>query len=253
MKKLITLMSVALVSPLSAGLVAHYTMDNDADFGENSGSATIGLNSISGIGATDGKFGGGAEFTVGSSVFWTNQFGSANTDLSQFSVSMHVRTTATANWKDYISFGTNNSVVFVFESNGASPQSVSLYNIGDVGGVASSAISGTPQINDGNWHHLGLTSDGANITFYIDGAAIGSTAYTGTGTITAFQLASRFGEGARAINSDIDDVAVYDEALSATQMEYLSNNVATVSAIPEPSSMTLLGISSLALILRRRR
>lgn len=254
MKTLITLLSISLATPMYAGLVAHYTMDNDANFGENTGTASISLNSIGGISATTGKFGGAAAFTAGSSTFWTNSFNSANTDLSQFTLSMHVRTTATLNWKDYISFGTGNNVVFVFESNGAVPQSVSLFNIGNVGGTSEGSISASsPQINDGEWHHLALTSNGTELTFYIDGSEAGTAAYSGTGTISAFQIASRFGESARAITSDIDDVAVYDETLTAGQIAYLTNNAATATPVPEPSSLALLGLGSAAFLFRRRK
>ncbi|WP_377178010.1 LamG-like jellyroll fold domain-containing protein [Rubritalea tangerina] len=236
---------------VSAALVAHYTMDDGGNLGANSGSATINWNSQSGAtGISPGKLGNAGAFVAGSSSFWSNQFASANTDVSNFSLSMHVRTTTTANWDDFVSIGIGNNS-FVLEKNGSN--GVSLFNIGNVGGVASGGIASSIIVNDGAWHHIGMVSNGSTIELFMDGVSQGSVAYTGTGTLSSFQLASRFGDGARAITTDIDDVAVYDTALSAGQMQWLSSNVATTTPVPEPSSSLLIALSALGLTLRRKR
>ncbi|MGA0846923.1 MAG: LamG-like jellyroll fold domain-containing protein, partial [Luteolibacter sp.] len=155
----------------------------------------------------------------------------------------------------FVSIGTNNSVVFVLERTGA--EGVYNYNIGSVGGTSEGVIgyvpgSGTFDVDDGTWHHLGITVGGGTITLYIDGVSRDSTAYSGSGPISAFQLASRFGDAARAITTEIDDVAIYNEALSDEQMSWLSSNAATANPIPEPSTALLGGLGLLAIFRRRR-
>ncbi|QQL46423.1 PEP-CTERM sorting domain-containing protein [Sulfuriroseicoccus oceanibius] len=72
--------------------------------------------------------------------------------------------------------------------------------------------------------------------------------------MSAFQLASRFGDGDRAITTEIDDVAIFDNTLTDGEMLFLSTNAAASAvAVPEPSSAALLGLGGLALILRRRK
>ncbi len=56
-----------------------------------------------------------------------------------------------------------------------------------------------------------------------------------------------------AFSGSIDDVQIYDEALSASDATFLLNNAGTAVGVPEPSSTALLGLGGLALILRRRK
>jgi hypothetical protein len=132
------------------------------------------------------------------------------------------------------------------------------YNIGSVGGTTEGQVGYAPgaatfDVDDGQWHHLGITVGGGNLSLYIDGVNRGSTTYSGTGSISAFQLASRFGDGARAITTEIDDVAVYDQTLTDDQMAWLSTNEATASAIPEPSTLAILLLSCIGLLHFRRK
>ncbi|MBP7276043.1 MAG: LamG domain-containing protein [Kiritimatiellae bacterium] len=239
-----------VLSTARADLVAHYTFDNSGDLGANSGSASIPWGNFSNVTQTTGLFGAGAgSFVAGTSEAWTPNFGAANANLNNFSLSMHVKQFNATNWRDYISIGTGNDVVFVFEDNGTG---VSLYNIGNVGGSTAPDLGNleysATQIDDGEWHHLGLVVTGGNTTLYVDGASQGSATYNGSGTISAFQLASRFGDGVRAITAELDDVGVWNEALTADQMAYFSAN-----AIPEPATFSIVLATLGAALIRRRR
>ena len=213
------LIATALAIPASAALVAHYTFDDSTNLGANSGTAAIAWGQFSGVSQTTGLIGGAGSFTAGASEAWTGAFGSAGADLSNFSLSMHVKSTG-ADWKDFVSIGTGNQVVFVLETTtdyGNPPaHGLALYNIGQVGGTAANEgnVVSAADARGGNWHHLGFSVSGGQTTLYVDGVNQGSADYSGSGLITAFQLASRFGTGARAITAEIDDMGVWDNPLT---------------------------------------
>lgn len=237
-------------SSVSAAMVANFTFDDDTNLGANTGTVATSWNSFTGVNQTAGLFGtGSGSFISGASGAWDSSF-AVGANLSSFSISMHVKTpVGGTSWKDFVSIGIGNQV-FVLEQTGA--LGLANYNIGDVGGDAgTTGSSNAVNITDNAWHHIGLTVGGNVATLYVDGANVSSGAYTGSGLITSFQLASRFGEGARSITTEIDDVAIFDTTLSNSEMSFLSNNAA--AAVPEPSSAALLGLGGIALILRRRK
>lgn len=123
---------------------------------------------------------------------------------------------------------------------------------GTIEDTATSAI-GT-LFNDGNWHNVALVFDGtlATKTFgiYVDGVLRGSDTAIGTsGVVGGTDLDPVvIGEYAtlvanRSFAGDIAAVRFSDTALSAEQF----------MAIPEPTSLALLGCASALLLLARRR
>lgn len=232
------------VSSASAAMVANYTFDNTLDLGENTGSGSTTWNESSGATAVAGKFGGAGAFDGGNTQFWNSTFSTLGIDGASFSLSMHVKGTP-ADWTDFVSFGNAASGIVFFEQTGGGGAAV--WGNGASGGLN---LTGGPVVNDGGWHQLGVVADGATISFYVDGVLVSSQANTLTGTLDSFQIGARWAEG-RNITADIDDVAIYDTALSAGEMLHLSSNAA--AAVPEPSAAALLGLGGLALILRRRK
>lgn len=236
MKNLITtfLASAAAVSTGSAELVAYFTFDDADDLGANTGSVATDWSAFNNVTQSPGRFGAGAgSFVAGSSQAWDADFNVGN--LEEFSVSLHVKSTQSASWDDFVSIGTGNEVVFVLERNGS--EGVSLYNIGDVGGAGNDGISYGPgtdtfDVDDGEWHQIGMTVGSGEVTLYIDGEPRGNRPYEGSGPVSAFQLASRFGAGVRAITAELDDVAVYNETLTPEEMAVLSENPALATAAP---------------------
>jgi hypothetical protein len=86
-------------------------------------------------------------------------------------------------------------------------------------------VTGTAAIIDGEWHHFVLTRDSGTVQVYIDGVADGASA-TITKSITnpvALQV-GRLMNGLEYWNGDLDEFAIWDSALSPSQIIQLYNN-----------------------------
>jgi PKD repeat protein len=93
-------------------------------------------------------------------------------------------------------------------------------------GVAVLGTSTGTIPNDSGWHHIAFTRSGNTYTFYIDGAAAGS--FTDSTTINATTVDFQIGREAhkddhfsksRPLLGSIDEVAVYNTALSAARIQ----------------------------------
>jgi len=121
--------------------------------------------------------------------------------------------------------------------------------------------SATAITNDGEWHLVVATFDGSTRHLYIDGnlqsgsgsgqpvAATNRDLYFGTYAIGP-------GRNWFSFDGDLDDLAMWDTALTQDDVDWLWNNgdgqsVATL--IPEPGSMLLLVIGAIGLLALRRR
>lgn len=99
---------------------------------------------------------------------------------------------------------------------------------------------------DGAWHHLAFTLQGTSATIYIDGAFDNSQTLSGLNTPggTMFYL----GDSSTFLNAftgRIDEVAVYDRALSGGEVATLA------TAVPEPATWLLTAIGGVSLLLGR--
>ncbi len=90
----------------------------------------------------------------------------------------------------------------------------------DLSGGSYSAIS-TGSVNDGQWHHLVGTFDGADLRIYVDGSLQATTATSGSlqYSTLSLQLGRFDASGADYLNGTIDEIAVYGSALSATRIQ----------------------------------
>ncbi len=107
---------------------------------------------------------------------------------------------------------------------------------------------------DAAWHRIALVVDAAapaESRFYIDGLLAGSVSHTVStglsGTNTRF--GRQYGSHAEYFTGSLDNVRIFDTALSAGEIADLD------SGIPEPSTVALsfLGLTALATVRRRKR
>ena len=104
----------------------------------------------------------------------------------------------------------------------------------------------------GEWHHHAVVKTGTSVQYYRDGVAVGGPGTLneslGSAVAMRFFMGGNTGTGSanEVFNGYLDDVRIYDNALSASEINALSQ------PIPEPSSL-LLGALSLGMMLRRKR
>tara|TARA_R110000824_G_scaffold176399_1_gene355328 strand:- start:179 stop:604 length:426 start_codon:yes stop_codon:yes gene_type:complete len=90
-------------------------------------------------------------------------------------------------------------------------------------GTNRQSNTGGGDFSDGNWHHAMVVFDrSSGIIKYVDGSAVGTASGTlGTGTLNvANDLAIGYAEYSddEFYTGDIDDVRIYSDALSATEV-----------------------------------
>ena len=110
--------------------------------------------------------------------------------------------------------------------------------------------------NDGSEHHVVATVDATNISLYVDGGFIGSTALTSQ---SIGGLSNDFAYLAKSVYSgdpdwtgSVNEYRIWDNALTLADVE--SNYASGPSVIPEPSTYALLfGFCALSWVAIRRR
>ncbi|SHK12782.1 PEP-CTERM protein-sorting domain-containing protein [Rubritalea squalenifaciens DSM 18772] len=114
---------------------------------------------------------------------------------------------------------------------------------------------------EGEWDHhvLVITESGDDIfgEYYLNGSSQGVTLDTGAAASFDFSTLhfgdSRSGSGERDWDGMIDEVAIYDRAITSDEVNELYNLGLTGQAIPEPSAMALLCLAGLGVMCQRRR
>ncbi len=109
-------------------------------------------------------------------------------------------------------------------------------------------VTSNTVVADNTFHHLAATFDGSLMSIYVDGDLDNTASFSGTPMVSGrpFRLGNHDQLTGRALNGLLDDVRLYDEVLTAGQVQGLAN-------VPEPASGTIFGITLAVLALVRRR
>ena len=88
--------------------------------------------------------------------------------------------------------------------------------------------TGVPSLEGTGWHHYAVVRGPTDTFLYVDGSLAANAEYAiPNPPDAAFVLARQFGGYEEFLSGSIDEVAIYDRALSAGE-------IASLSAVPEP-------------------
>ncbi len=130
--------------------------------------------------------------------------------------------------------GGQNKWVFYATNNGLD------FHINDIS-VNSRFLSASFSPTTNQWYNLAVTRSGSTYTFYADGASIGTATDTGAIPDASASLTIAQVEGIGFFNGRLDEIQIYDRALS-------QNEIQSLAAVPEPSAWLLLATGLLGLL-----
>jgi hypothetical protein len=245
----------------TAGLVLHWPLDGNAlDASGNGNHGTV-----QGAVWTSGNIGGALD--VDGDYLSAPGSTSINTLGSQMSIALWIYKRANA--PDYGGIlgrrrGTGVEDLWVlFYGNTASDE----YSVGVTTSAGAAYLTGPPSTGDQNrWVHLAAVYDGATLRLYRDGTEIASRGHSGTilsETSPIILGAGDNGTISEYVNAIVDDVRLYNRALSAADVQglYATGGAVAKSAGLAPAeadasgsgSCGLIGLEALLLLFLRRR
>ena len=245
-----TLAAASFVGSANAGLLGHWTFDENtgntaADSSGNGLTATHKATAAWDTGVS-GSAAVNPEFTLGVEA---NSASLKLADgLTAFTISLWVKTTTNDDF----------ATLAGFEGQGSTGDRYSLKvssgNVQVTPGGASAASPIATLSNDEWVHIVGVNDPTAGVSrMYVNGVQSGSdgSVVNLSSSVSQFTMGTFWNSTGFDYTGAMDDVQVYDEALSASDVSFLFNNAGT--AIPEPGSLALLGLGGLLVASRRRR
>ena len=242
--------ALAMIIPqANAALLAHWTFDEGsgttaADSSGNGLTATTTATTtyVAGISGTAAQL---PRFTLADSSSLALAGGN-----TAFTISLWANTTTSDDF----------AVLAGFEGQGSTGDRYAIKTSGGnieatVGGATAAA--NLPTTSNGNWIHIVAVNDptAGNSKIYVNGVQSGAdgSVINLSSTDLQWTMGTYWNSNSYNYTGALDDVQVYDEALSAGDVTFLFNNAGSTVAVPEPSTTALLGLGGLALILRRRK
>ncbi len=201
---------------LSDGLVGYWKMDEGVGTTTLDSSGNNNTGTLSGAGWTSGKYGIGTSFDgINNNIISIND--SPSLSVSNITESLWVKINATTG--NYQVFGWKGSTYEISMSNSRQPR----FGITTTGGRSVCDASSTI-LNLNQWYNLTLTYNGATIKGYVDGQEVVSCQHAYPGNIVDSGTAFTLGDPTYDANGVIDEVRIYNRALSPAEVSALYNS-----------------------------
>lgn len=197
----------------------------------------------------------------GGSVFDVNHLELPNTKTlgSSFTLAAMVKGTTQDRMVVFSSYygGDTPGNVLLFDVNagGDSPDNTRMRFLLGTGGAVNIETSTWGSVSDGAYHQVAVTFDNGIVKFYRDGVNVEThdasgqaTSYT-NGDANLF-VGNNTDAGFNQFAGSMDDILVYDRALTTAEISNIYNNGAA-TLVPEPTAVSLLALGALAM--RRRK
>lgn len=253
-----TLLASVGGSAANASLIAHYSFDTNVTT-DDSGN---GYNLTTGNGGPSqvtGQFGNAADFN-GSSFLYLNgasQNSAFNIGTGNFSLSFWYQSDGSA-FSPFV--GKNSSGGNTGYATWLGGSDVA----GDLGDTAGGFVTATRPGDDASvFHHLVFQSNAGQLELYLDGALQATAAGSGSDALSnAFAIGTRsishsgtqnFGGASQKLDGRIDEVRVFDSALTATEISNLNVYNSLAAPVPEPGILAIFGLGLVGLGFARRR
>ncbi len=211
-------------STIKASLVAHYNFTSEPGATATDESAT-GNNDIPVVGAptwlaSEGERSGVMNFANAGNLR-LNPPVDKPANGAAFTVSLWVKSDVPDQntWSSLFSNGQGGANHFQIDANGG--------NWRLLGGTYNTPIG--PIVD--TWTHLAVTWDGTTTSWYFDGALIGTGTTNPGGNFDEFRIATnRANDANGAVDADIDDVQIWDEALDADAIAGLFSSTTIIES-----------------------
>jgi hypothetical protein len=181
-----------------------------------------------------GKFGTALSFNGANALITINDSASLHLTTGMTLEAWVNPSAVNSNWRDVIYKGNDNYYLEGTSASGGAPA---------MGGTfSSSPLYGPAALAANTWSHLAATYDGATVRLYVNGVQVASRAQTGNIATSSnpLQIGGDTDYG-QYFSGIIDDVRVYNRALSASEIQADMNSpvVSMVGMLPPPQPYVL--------------
>ncbi|MGJ8697925.1 MAG: LamG domain-containing protein [Verrucomicrobiaceae bacterium] len=257
---------------IHAGLLNYWPLDGDAtdtagSYAESTGvtadNGTVNgsVSFSAGLLGSAGNFPGGAGNNITVPDGGASGAGGVANDVDRFGSDMTLSvwvqgSSYTVGWQGIVAHGEGSD--YRLARQGTSDP-VKFAGVAGVPDIVTTNTYG-PASGSGIWHNIVLSAvHGGDANFYVDGLLEGTASGVNIGqsgdNTNMLMIGGNPDRAGREFHGLIDDVAIWDRALSASEVGLIfasgSNGVA-LGAIPEPSSICLALLGGLGLLRRRR-